>query len=280
MKIAIIGIGLIGGSMAIDLRKRSFTGEIIGVDSNQIHAQAALRLGLIDRVSDLKTAVNESELIILATPADVTCKLLPAILDLVTEQAVMDVSSIKEKIEESIAGHKNRTNFVSTHPMAGTENSGPWAAHASLFEAKAVIFVNTDKNEKRFLEPVYKLYDALGMRPLEMSAKEHDIHVAYVSHISHISSFALSLTVLAKEKNTRSIFDLASGGFDSTVRLAKSSPEMWTPVFMHNKENVLEVLETYVSKLLEFKNAIKEEDHDAIMNLVTEANKIRKVLQK
>lgn len=280
MKVTIIGIGLIGGSMAIDLRKRSFSEEIIGVDSNQLHAQGALRLGLIDRISDLKTAVKESELIILATPADVSCKLLPSILDLVTEQAVMDVSSTKNKIEEGIAGHKNRKNFVSTHPMAGTENSGPWAAQASLFEAKAVIFVNTDKNEKRFLDPVYQLYDALGMRPLEMNAEEHDVHVAYVSHISHISSFALSLTVLAKEKHTRSIFDLASGGFDSTVRLAKSSPEMWTPIFMHNKENVLEVMDTYLSKLLAFKEAIKREDQEAIMKLVTEANKIRKVLQK
>ena len=278
MKIAIIGLGLIGGSMAIDLKKRNFCNHIIGVDTNKLHAETSKRLGLVDEILDIEKAIKESEIIILATPADATLRMIPKILDQIENQIVTDVCSTKVNISDRIKFHQNRKNYVSAHPMAGTEYSGPWAAISGLFDGKAVIFTDAEDSDEKALFKIRNLYDTLNMRPLYMSANNHDAHVAYVSHISHISSFALALTVLEKEKNEKNIFNLASGGFDSTVRLAKSSAEMWTPIFMQNNDNVITVLDTYIDKLQQFKAAIEENDNDKMNNLITKANKIKKVL--
>lgn len=280
MKIAIIGLGLIGGSMAIDLKKRGFAKHIIGVDTDLLHAQTAKQIGLVDEIMDLKLAIEASEIIILATPADATLRLIPKVLDLVDNQIVTDVCSTKAVISERVKFHQKRKNYVSAHPMAGTEHSGPWAALSGLFDGKAVIFTDAEDSEELALSKIKKMYVELNMRPLFMSAYNHDTHVAYVSHISHISSFALALTVLEKEKNEKNIFNLSSGGFDSTVRLAKSSAEMWTPIFMQNSDNVLTVLNTYIDKLKEFKWAIEHNNDKEVSDLITEANKIKKVLTK
>jgi prephenate dehydrogenase len=278
MKIAIIGLGLIGGSMAIDLKKRGWANYIIGVDSDKLHAETAKNIGFVDELMSFNEAIEASELIILATPANVTLKLLPKILDAIEQQIVTDVSSTKVEISERIKFHQKRRNYVSSHPMAGTEYSGPWAAISGLFDGKAVIFTDAEDSDEKALSTIKDMYDALNMRPLYMSAYNHDTHVAYVSHISHISSFALALTVLEKEKNEKNIFNLASGGFDSTVRLAKSSAEMWTPIFMQNGDNVITVLETYINKLQEFKSAIEKNNNQEITKLILKANKIKKVL--
>jgi len=278
MRISIIGLGLIGGSMAIDLRKRGFASYIIGVDSNKIHANTALNIGLVDKIESLENAVESSELIILAIPATQTVKLLPKILEKIQNQVVTDVCSVKGNIAERIKYHPKRENFVAAHPMAGTENSGPWAAQSGLYDGKAVIYCDTENSSSEALEVVRKIYDLLNMRPIYMNSYNHDVHVAYVSHISHISSFALALTVLDKEKNEKNIFDLASGGFDSTVRLAKSSADMWTPILENNSENVTAVLDTYIEKLSKFKEAIQEQKTEQINKMIFNANKIKRIL--
>ena len=278
MNITIIGLGLIGGSMAIDLKKTGLANQIIGVDKSQINAEFAKQIGFIDEIQELKIAVSSADLIILAIPVDATVKVLPGVLDLIDEQIVTDVCSTKEVIHQSIRNHPKRKQVVLGHPMAGTEFSGPWATEANLFSGKACILCDTEENDQKSLDIIAKLYETLNMRTIKMSSIDHDVHAAYVSHISHISSFALALTVLEKEKNEKRIFDLASGGFDSTVRLAKSSPEMWHPIFQQNKKNVLTVLDTYINKLLEFKHNIETGDKNKIINGIKEANKIKRVL--
>jgi len=278
MQVAIIGLGLIGGSMAIDLRKRNFASKIIGVDSNKLHAQTALNIGIVDSIEPLEIAIGQSDIVILSIPASDTIKLLPKILDKTEHQIITDVCSVKGNICERIKYHSKRANYVATHPMAGTENSGPWAAQSGLFDGKAVIFCDSEDSSPQALMTIRKMYEYLNMRALFMNAYNHDVHVAYVSHISHISSFALALTVLEKEKNEKNIFDLASGGFDSTVRLAKSSAEMWAPIFEHNTENIRAVLETYINHLEEFKDLIIQNEKEKLIEIMNKANRIKKIL--
>ncbi len=274
----IIGLGLMGGSAAIDLKKRGFTKRIIGVDNNVLHAETALHAGIVDEIQTLQDAVAKSELIILAIPVDAAVKMLPLILDKVDKQIVTDMCSTKEQLCLSVKDHPKRKNYLAAHPMAGTEYSGPWAAKPGLFDGKAVIFCDTENSGIRANSTVRLMFDTLNMRPVLMDAAQHDKHAAYVSHISHISSFALALTVLDQEKNENNIFDLASGGFDSTVRLAKSSSEMWSPIFEQNAENVVAVIETYIKYLENFKTAIQEHDTDKITSLILSSNKIKRVL--
>ncbi|MFO7844369.1 MAG: prephenate dehydrogenase [Bacteroidales bacterium] len=278
MQISIIGLGLIGGSMAIDLKKRGFAKKVIGVDTSKLHLNTSLNMGIIDQACTLDDAIDNSDLIIFAIPANETIRLLPKVLDRVSHQMVTDACSVKGTICERVKFHPKRQNFVASHPMAGTENSGPWAAQSGMFDGKAVIFCDAEDSSEEALSTIKKMYEYLNMRPLYMNAYNHDVHVAYVSHISHISSFALALTVLDKEKNEKNIFNLASGGFDSTVRLAKSSADMWTTIFENNSENVISVLDTYIDKLNDFKTAINESNSDKMNELIQKANRIKKIL--
>jgi prephenate dehydrogenase len=279
MNIGVIGLGLIGGSMAIDLKKRHFATKVFGCDRQKLHAQTALQMNIIDEIVDLDELIEKSEIIIISTPVDAAHKLLSTVLDKVTTQTVCDVCSTKGKMVELIKYHPNRENYVATHPMAGTEFSGPWAAISNLFDSKAAILCNITDSGHKHVEKIEELYTALNMRIIYMDAYQQDTHSAYVSHISHISSFALALTVLEKEKNEKNIFDLASGGFDSTVRLAKSSAEMWNPIFVNNKDNVLTVLDTYIEKLGEFREAINNSDSNELTKMIESANKIKKTLK-
>lgn len=278
MRIAIVGLGLIGGSMAIDLKRRGFAEKIIGVDRNVLHAETALRLGLVDELDDLTGALKKTDLMILAIPANETMLLLPELLDQVGHQILTDVCSVKSRLCELVKDHPKRSNFVAAHPMAGTEHSGPWAAQSDLYDGKAVIFCDVEGSSTEAVHKVEALYRTLNMRFLYMNSVNHDVHAAYVSHISHISSFALALTVLDKEKNEKNIFDLASGGFDSTVRLAKSSSDMWTSVFLNNASNVQEVIKTYIKKLTLFSEAIAQSESQEITNLIKQANRIKKII--
>ena len=279
MQVGVIGIGLIGGSMAIDLKKRKFADRVVGVESEQLHAAAAKEMGLVDDLVNLEDCIAESDIIVVATPVSAAIRLIPQILDKVDKQIVTDVCSTKEKINEMIHYHPNRKNFVAAHPMAGTEYSGPWAALSGLFDGRAGIICNAEDSDIRAVELVKSMYDCLNMRMIYMRAARHDVHTAYVSHISHISSFALALTVLEKEKNEKNIFDLASGGFSSTVRLAKSNADMWAPIFSQNKENVLTVLDTYIEKLQEFKKHISDYDEQGVRELIYKANKIKRIIR-
>lgn len=279
-KICIIGLGLIGGSMAIDLRKRKFTDHIIGVDSNKIHAETAKKIGFIDEIMDLEEGVKASDLVIISVPVNAAISILPKVLDLVEGQVVTDVCSTKETIMNTVEGHPKRGRFIGSHPMSGTENSGPWAAVSRLFDGKVAILCDKEASDEDACDIIKEMYTTLNMRVVYMNSKKHDVHVAYVSHISHICSYALAVTVLDKEKDEQQIFNLASGGFNSTARLAKSGADMWTPIFSNNKENVLEVLDTFMEKILTIRRCIKNDRTEELTELIDEANKIRRVLSK
>ena len=280
MTVTIVGIGLIGGSLALALKDRGIATKIIGVEANEEHQQKALELELVDEIKELNESINESNLIVLAIPVDAVEKLLPSVLDKVNNQTVMDVGSTKEGILKVIKNHPNRKCFVATHPMWGTEYSGPEAALHGAFEGKATVICNKEENDKDAVELVEKMYRQLGMHLVYMDGKDHDVHVAYVSHISHITSFALANTVLEKEKEEDAIFELASGGFESTVRLAKSNPLTWASIFMQNRENVLDVLNEHISQLRKFKACLEKENYEYLEELMVNANKIKKVLNR
>lgn len=278
MTITIIGLGLIGGSIGLELKTKRFADRIIGVDKNPEHCRIALERGLVDEVHKLVYAIQQSDLIILAIPVDGIRSQLPFILDYVTHQAVTDMGSTKLSIVESVKDHPRRSNYVPSHPMAGTEFSGPEAALPGLFNKKVAIICDMAQSNQKALESITNLYMALNMRLIFMNSRDHDLHTAYVSHISHITSFALALTVLEKEQNEKNILNLASGGFDSTVRLAASSAEMWVPVFDQNREHVVEVMETYIEKMSKFKEYIQAGNNRKVQELIKKANRIQKTL--
>jgi prephenate dehydrogenase len=280
MKVCIIGIGLIGGSLAIDLKRRGFASYIIGVDSNKHHQNIAIHSGLVDKIDTLQNAVLKSDLIILSTPVNVNRALLPEILSLIggTNKVVTDMGSTKAGMAEATLNHPNRGRYVASHPMAGTEFSGPMAAIGKLFDYKHVIICDKELSDEDALNTVTDMYKILNMRLSYMSAVDHDMHVAYVSHISHITSFSLALCVLDKEKDEENILKLAAGGFESTVRLAKSNADTWAPIFLQNSEYIIEVLDNYVEKMNLFKKYILEKNTEGLTELMNEANKIRKIL--
>jgi len=279
MIVTIIGTGLIGGSMALAFREKGFAELIIGVDANESHAKRALELKLVDKTLPLEDAVRQSDLVILAVPVNAAEQLLPLVMDLVDQQVVMDVGSTKVGIIQSIENHPQRRRFIPTHPMWGTEYSGPDAAITGAFVNKAAVITNKNESDSDALELVESVYKVLGMHLLYMDASAHDLHAAYVSHISHITSFALANTVLEKEREEDAIFELASGGFESTVRLAKSNSAMWVPIFMQNRENVLDVLNEHISQLRKFKSCLERENYDYLKELIENANKINRIIK-
>lgn len=278
-RVAIIGIGLIGGSMAIALKEKGIASHLIGVDANPGHRQKALELGLVDDVMEIEDAVSNADVVIIAVPVDVSEKILPAVLDIADRQVVIEVGSTKEGIIEVIRDHPKRKRFVATHPMWGTEYSGPEAAVSGAFTGKATVICNKEESDADAVEMAERIYRVLGMHILYMTAADHDLHVAYISHISHITSFALANTVLEKEREDDAIFELASAGFESTVRLAKSNPAMWVPIFMQNKENVLDVLNEHISQLKKFKSCLEKENYEYLLELIENANKIRRIIK-
>lgn len=284
MKLGVIGLGLIGGSMAIDLRRRDFADEVLGVDADSVNAAAAEKMGLVDKVVEFEECVDRSDLIIISVPVGAAVKLLPKVLDRfeqtgAKDKIVIDVCSTKEQLARVVKYHPYRSRYVASHPMSGTEYSGPWAALPGLFDGRAGIICDSQESDSRAVKTVEALYDTLNMRIIYMNSSNHDVHTAYVSHVSHVTSFALALTVLDKEKDEKHIFDLASGGFSSTVRLAKSGADMWTPIFMQNSDNVLRVMDTYIEKMNAFRKAIADGDEEAVHSLIEEANKIRRIIR-
>ncbi len=277
MKLTVIGLGLIGGSMALDLRKAGIANEIIGVDANSGHATDAQKLGIVDRIATLDEAVPQSDLIIIAIPVDKILNSLIRVLDLVSDTTtVIDVGSTKKAITEAVENHPKRKNYVPAHPMSGTENSGPSAALEGLFEGKINIICDQEKSGPLHLAFAEKVFQSLGMNIAYMTADEQDHSTAFISHLPHAAAFALANAVLDKE-DREIIFDLASGGFNSTVRLAKSSPEMWGPIFQQNRKYVVDSLDVYIKHLQAFKKSI-ESNPEEMMDLMKNANRIRGVL--
>jgi prephenate dehydrogenase len=277
MKLTVIGLGLIGGSMAIDLRKAGFTREITGVDASPENAQEALRLGIIDRIDSLEGAVTKADMVIIAIPVDKVLNTLIKVLDLISDQTtVIDVGSTKKLIAEAVENHPKRRNYVAAHPMSGTENSGPTAALEGLFDGKINIICDQEKCGPQHLAFAEKVFQVLGMDIAYMTADEQDHSTAFISHLPHAAAFALANAVLDKE-DREIIFDLASGGFTSTVRLAKSSPEMWGPIFQQNRQYIVESLDVYIKHLKAFRKSI-ESDPEEMMALMKNANRIRGIL--
>lgn len=280
MIVSIIGLGLIGGSLAISIRENEFAKRIIGVDSSNKNAEDALAIRLVDEITNIETAVPLADLIIIAVPVDQTKLILPKVLDGINKNStVIDVGSTKEGICRTADQHHNRGNFVATHPIAGTENYGPLAAITGLFNDKLSIICDCERSFDFAILRTERLYKSLGMKIINMKSKEHDLHAAYVSHLSHISSFTLGLTVLEIEKNEETIFELAGSGFASTVRLAKSSPDMWAPIFDQNSKHLLEALNAYIKNLQLFKKLIEKKQTKKIYNLMKEVNDIGRILE-
>lgn len=278
MKIAIVGLGLIGGSLAKDLRSQ-INVHVIGVDSNESHRLLAISLGLVDEVMELSAAVEKADMIILATPVNIIERLLPKILDEISNDTIVtDVGSTKVDICRSVKNHKNRSRYVASHPLAGTEFSGPEAAIKGLFVGAKNIIVDEELSDKEAVKVTQKVYESVGMKTFFLKAEEHDRHLAYVSHLSHVTSFALGLTVLNIEKDEKQIFNLASTGFSSTARLAKSSPDTWSAIFRKNDRYLIEAIDGYIKHLNEFKTAIEKQDKTSLNSLMKEANQIKKIL--
>jgi prephenate dehydrogenase len=280
MNITIIGLGLIGGSIALDLKKSGIASHVMGIDLNPQHASRALELGLVDSLPSEEKAFKSAELIIVAIPVNAMSALLPSILDSISANTViLDCGSTKAKVCHAIRNHPKRKQFVASHPLAGTENSGPDAAFAGLFHGKTNIICERDLSSDQALNIAAKVFDALDMKTIFMEADEHDKHVAYVSHLSHVSSFLLGQTVLDIEKDEKNIFNLASTGFASTVRLAKSSPDMWAPIFEQNGEYLGQALMEYIMHLQKFHYHLMKKDTKELHKILTKANEIRRVLE-
>jgi prephenate dehydrogenase len=278
MKVYIIGIGLIGGSMGLDIKMLYPKATVYGVDSNENHLQEALALAVIDKTAILEN-VSDADFVIVSVPVDVALTVLPEVLDLIGENTIVfEVGSTKTLICEAVANHPKRRNFIATHPIAGTEFSGPSAAILGLFQGKTNIICEVERTAFKLQEKALDLFKAIGMRIRYMEPKSHDKHIAYMSHLSHISAFMLGKTVINKERHEQDIFDMAGSGFESTVRLAKSSPAMWTPIFKQNKDQVIETMEEYISNLTHFKDLLINEDYDAIYEEMKSVNKIKEIL--
>lgn len=265
--------------MVIDLKEKGLIHHVIGVDQNERNLDRAIELGWIDRKGDWKLEISSAELVILAIPVDACLDLIEDILSNAgPSTVVMDLGSTKGILCEKIEDHPARKNFVATHPIAGTENSGPDAAFSGLYSDKVALICDPQKSSFGAVKKVIEIYNALGSKVIEMSSLEHDRHVAYVSHLSHISSFTLGLTVLDIEKNERNIHLLAGSGFDSTVRLAKSSPEMWEPIFLQNEKDITTALNEYIDHLTNFRDLISQGNKEELLSQMRRANQIRRIL--
>ena len=278
MKVHVIGIGLIGGSMVLDIKSLHPDATIYGIDSNESHLAEAIALGVVDKVATFED-LAEADFVIVSVPVDIALTVLPQVLDCIGENTIVfDVGSTKMPICEVVTNHIKRKNFIAAHPIAGTEFSGPSAAIRGLFEGKTNIICEVEKTTFKLQEKALNLFKSMGMRIRYMDPKSHDKHIAYVSHLSHISAFMLGKTVINKEKDEQDIFDMAGSGFESTVRLAKSSPAMWTPIFKQNKKQVVKTLQEYISNLTNFKELLENDDYDAIFNEMRNVNKIKEIL--
>lgn len=278
--VTIIGVGLIGGSFALQLKHKGFAKNIIGVSKTQETLNKALELGFIDEALSLEEAVAKADLIYIAIPVDATVAVTQKVMNLINDkQIVADAGSTKHALCSAIKEHPLRSRFVATHPMWGTEYSGPQSATLQSFAGRSSVICEKELSDDDVVEKLETIYKELGMHIVYMNAQDHDVHAAYVSHISHITSFALANTVLEKEREEDAIFELAGGGFESTVRLAKSNPDMWAPIFMQNKENVLDVLNEHISQLRKFKASLEKENYDFLYELMSNANKINRIIK-
>ncbi|MEM7107407.1 MAG: prephenate dehydrogenase [Bacteroidota bacterium] len=281
MNVAIVGLGLMGGSFALALRQNDLSSNILGIDKNPEHQIEAVKQGMVDRCVSIEEAAKVADVIVLATPVNELLAQIAKVLDLLTaDQLLIDLGSTKFLLTESVKQHPQRGSYVAAHPMAGTENTGPKAAFSGLYEGAVNVICDHKNSHESALKKALHLFDGVGMKTVFMGAEDHDKHVAYISHLSHVSSFMLGLTVLNKEENEKNIANLAGSGFESTVRLAKSSPEMWAPIFAQNKAQVSVALREYINHLEAFKKMIDSSDEKSMVDAMRKANDIRRILDK
>ncbi len=279
MTISLIGLGLIGGSFAKDLRAAGLADELVGADASPEHAARALTLGLVDRVVTVEEALALGDAVLLAVPVDAIMALLPRALDTVrADQTVIDLGSTKCQLAEAVREHPNRERYIAAHPMAGTENAGPDAALSGLFKGKTVLLCDLEWSAPDACKTALEIFHAVGLKFEFMTSEQHDRHAAYVSHLSHVAAYALSLAVQTEEKAGYAVPRLAGGGFASTVRLAKSAPAMWVPIFQQNREHVLKAVDAFAARLGEFRDALAAGDQARLETLIREANHIRDLL--
>ena len=275
----VIGVGLIGGSLCLDLKKIFPEIKIHGIDISEDSLDLAIKLNLIDHKSGFE-ALNIADLVLIATPVDIANNIIIDVLDIINEKTlVIDFGSTKNNICDKVTDHRNRRNYLASHPIAGTEFSGPESAFSGLFNDKTIILCDTEKTDQKLLKTAEDIFNSINMNIRYMDSLSHDKHIAYVSHLSHISSFMLGKTVMDKEKNENNIFDMAGSGFESTVRLAKSSPEMWAPIFKLNKDNIIESLDEYILNLKKFKILIQNDDSDQLKSEMKKTNYIINILK-
>ncbi len=279
MNIGVIGLGLIGGSFALAAKEHLEDVVLYGADQNQAHLEEAIESGIVDQSLSPKL-YPKMDVMILAIPVNAASLLILNILDQINDNALLfDAGSTKASICKIVSLHPKRNQFLATHPIAGTEFSGPSAAFADLYVNQTQILCEAQKTRPDLLEWAVQFFRLMQMNIEEMDPQAHDQHIAYVSHISHISSFMLGKTVMEKEQDERTIFDMAGSGFASTVRLAKSSPEMWTPIFEQNSVNILEVLNEYIANLKEFKKLLENKNWSAMHEQMQEINAIKTILE-
>jgi prephenate dehydrogenase len=278
MNIAVIGLGLMGGSFALDIKSVYSNSKIFGIDNSESNLKEALALDLIDQIITYDDLVK-MDIVLVSIPVNYSLIVIPKVLEKINENTlVFDVGSTKEAICQILENHPKRANFLAAHPMAGTEFSGPKAAHKGLYIGKTNILCEFEKTDHKLREFALEIFDNLNMKIIYMDPKPHDVHVAYVSHLSHISSFMLGKTVIEKEKNEKNIFDLAGSGFESTVRLAKSLPETWTPIFLQNKNNLVLAIDEYISNLKALKKIIENNDSNKLSSILNNTNRIKEIL--
>lgn len=278
MNIAVIGLGLMGGSFALDIKSVYSNSKIFGIDNSDSNLKEALALDLIDQIITYDDLVK-MDIVLVSIPVNYSLIVIPKVLEKINENTlVFDVGSTKEAICQILENHPKRANFLAAHPMAGTEFSGPKAAHKGLYIGKTNILCEFEKTDHKLREFALEIFDNLNMKIIYMDPKPHDVHVAYVSHLSHISSFMLGKTVIEKEKNEKNIFDLAGSGFESTVRLAKSLPETWTPIFLQNKNNLVLAIDEYISNLNALKKIIENNDSNKLSSILNNTNRIKEIL--
>lgn len=279
MKVLLVGVGLINGSFAMGIRNKE---DVVfgGCDLSDDNLQNALDRGIISRKFGLEDGISWADIILLGVPVDAIKSMLPSLLNSVNaRQLVVDFGSTKASICKGVDNHPKRSNFLAAHPIAGTEHSGPDAAFAELFKGQNLIICESERTDRQLMDQFVSLAKRVGFYFTFMSAEEHDKHLAYISHLSHISSYVLSNTVLQKEKDGEVILDLAGSGFESTVRLAKSSPDMWSSIFVENKAMVLKSIEAYQKELERLRVAIEKSNVEQINHYLKEGRKIRKILK-
>ena len=278
MNVGVIGLGLIGGSIALKIKEIDKNTVIYGLDKDLDSMSYSLSKGIIDKKLDINS-INNLKYIFIAIPVDAIKSEIESILNKISNNTlVVDLGSTKYEICKKVQDHSNRKNFLAAHPIAGTEFSGPSAAINNLFDNKVLILCETEKTDQDLLSDALKIFDLMNMNIINMDSIEHDKHIAYVSHLSHISSFMLGKTVMNKEKDQDTIYDMAGSGFESTVRLAKSSPETWASIFIENKNNIVESLDEYISNINNFKILIENGDKEKLSAEMKKINGIKEIL--